>query len=289
MKSSHKVICSVIASLIAFGAFFAYMSTVDIPVLFPSGWVAAEQKHLIVVATILMMIIVLPVFGMMVFFAWKYREGNHQSDYQPEFHHSYLAEFFWWGFPFVIVSILGTMAWTSSHRLNPYRPLEIATDKKPIQIQVVALDWKWLFIYPEYKIATINLMAFPEKTPIQLFITSDAPMNSFWIPDLAGQIYGMSGMETQLHLIADKKGSYRGCSAQINGIGFAGMVFEAKATSDEEFDTWVETAQQSSNILNHKSYQQLLQKSQYDPVKYFSLEDPGLFKQIIMKYTNPKV
>lgn len=286
MKTPYKIALSVIATIIAFGAFFGYLMTVKMPVLDPSGMIAIKEKNLIVIATILMLIVVIPVFSMMIYFAYKYREGN-QAEYRPDYHHSFIAESVWWGVPFVITTILATIAWTSSHQLNPYKPL--VSSKKPVTIQVVALDWKWLFIYPEQNIATINLMQFPEKTPINLEITADAPMNSFWIPDLSGQIYGMAGMATQLHLIADKKGSYRGCSAQINGTGFAGMVFEAKACSEEDFELWVNKVRQSNRKLNQDSYKELLKPSQYDPVRYFSLDDDDLFKQIINKYNNPKV
>jgi len=286
MKTSYKIALALLATIIAFGAFFAYLTTVKMPLLDPSGLIAIKEKKLIVVATILMMIVVVPVFTMMIYFAIKYREGN-KAEYKPDYHHSFLAESVWWGVPFVITTILATIAWTSSHQLNPYKPL--VSSKKTLTIQVVALDWKWLFIYPEQNIATINLMQFPEKTPIRLEITADAPMNSFWIPDLSGQIYGMPGMATQLHLIADKKGSYRGSSAQINGTGFAGMVFEAKATSEDDFDLWINKVKQSKNALNQNTYKELLKPSQYDPVKYFSLDDDHLFIEIVNKYNNPKV
>ncbi len=285
MKTRYKIFLSIFATLCAFGAFFGYLQTVSMPLLDPSGLIALKEKKLIVAASILMMIVVIPVFVMMIYFAWKYREGNKHGEYKPDFHHSYLAEALWWGIPFAITTILASIAWTSSHDLNPYKPL--SSSLKPVTIQVVALDWKWLFIYPEYKIATVNLMQIPEKTPINLEITADAPMNSLWIPDLAGQIYGMPGMQTKLHLIADKKGSYRGCSAQINGKGFAGMVFETKATSFEDFERWVTKVQRSKDVLNEDSYKELLKPSQYDPVKYFSLDDDNLFKQIINKYNNP--
>ena len=162
-----------------------------------------------------------------------------KAKHAPDWEHNYIAEYCWWGVPIVIIVILAVTTWKSSHDLNPFKPIE--SEKKPLAIQVVALHWKWLFIYPEQGIATVNFVQFPEKTPINFEITSDAPMNSFWIPQLGGQIYAMPAMRSKLHLIANEIGSFRGVSANISGKGFAGMTFTAKSSSEEDFDAWVQS------------------------------------------------
>ena len=217
---------------------------------------------------------------------FRYRASQKKSKHTPDWEHNSIAECCWWGVPLVIVVILAVITWRSSHELNPYKPID--GDQKPLTIQVVALDWKWLFIYPEQGIATVNFVQFPEKTPISFEITADAPMNSFWIPQLGGQIYAMPAMRTRLHLIADEMGSYRGSSSNISGKGFAGMVFTAKSSSQEEFDEWVESVKQSSDHLTLEEYNQLAEPSEYNPVASYVLMQEDLFDQIIMKYIAPQ-
>lgn len=251
-------------------------------VLNPKGMIGLKQKNLLITATWLMLIVVLPVFVMTIFFAWKYRESNKQADYQPSWCSSHLAECFWWGVPCVIVLFLSLITWSSSHELDPYKPLD--TDKKEMTIQVVALNWKWLFIYPEQKIATINFVQIPENVPINFEITADAPMNSFWIPQLGGQIYAMPAMTTELHLIANEKGTFRGSSSNISGEGFAGMVFTVKAGSKDDFDTWVETVKASKQELTLETYNDLVKPSQYNQASFYQLKKDDLFHSILMKY-----
>jgi cytochrome o ubiquinol oxidase subunit 2 len=159
----------------------------------------------------------------------------------------------------------------------------LESNTKPLKIQVVALQWKWLFIYPEQGIATVNFVQFPEQTPINFEITADAPMNSFWIPQLGGQIYAMPGMVAKLHLIADKEGSYRGSSANLSGKGFAGMKFIAKSSSEADFEAWVDSVRQSGPI----DYTKVAEPSEYAPAAFYSLSDDNLFNQIVMKYMVP--
>jgi cytochrome o ubiquinol oxidase subunit II len=284
MKKKFKII--LIALFIAAAAALAglYISEQYIPVMDPQGMIGIKQRNLIVTSSVLMLIIIIPVYIMTWVIAWKYRAGNPKGEHAPDWEHNYIAEYCWWGVPFVIVVILGFLTWKSSHDLNPYKPIE--TDKKPIVIQVVALDWKWLFIYPEEGIATINFMQFPEKTPLNFQITSDAPMNSFWIPALGGQIYAMPAMTTKLHLIANETGTFRGVSANISGVGFAGMVFTAKATSQEDFDQWVQKAKSSSS-LGFNEYEKLVEPSSYEPAAFYSLAQSDLFDRILMKYSPP--
>ena len=195
-------------------------------VLDPKGFIAFEERDLLYITALLMLTVVVPVLVLAVVICWKYRAGNKKAKYEPEWDKSWALELVWWGFPCIIVALLSVLTVKSCLDLDPFKPLE--SDVKPLKIQVVALQWKWLFIYPEQKIATINFVQFPEKTPINFELTADAPMNSFWIPQLGGQIYAMPGMSTKLHLIANEAGSYRGSSSNISGNGFAGMIFTAK-------------------------------------------------------------
>lgn len=262
-----------------------YIQNNNIVVLEPKGMIGEAEKDLIITSSLLMLIVVVPVLILTWVFAWKYRENNSKSRHEPDWEHNHIAECCWWGVPCVIIVILAVLTWESSHSLNPFKPLD--SNVKPIEIQAVALDWKWLFIYPEQGIATVNFVQFPEKTPINFEITADAPMNSFWIPQLGGQIYAMPAMRSKLHLIADKEGTFRGSSANISGDGFAGMFFTAKSSTVEEFNQWVETVKQSPKHLTLETYEQLVKPTSYHPVEYFVLDQKGLFDWIMMKYMEP--
>jgi cytochrome o ubiquinol oxidase subunit 2 len=285
MNKAFKTVLLILLFLGAAAYTVYYVSTHNIPVLDPKGMIGEKERDLIVTASLLMLIVVIPVFILTWVFAWVYREGSEKGKHHPDWEHNYIAEYCWWGVPIVIIAVLAALTWKSSHELNPFKP--IPSNKKTLVIQAVALQWKWLFIYPEQGIATVNFVQFPEKTPLSFEITSDAPMNSFWIPQLGGQIYAMPAMRSKLYLIANETGSYRGCSANISGTGFAGMTFTAKSTSEADFEEWVQTVKQSPKSLNLSEYQGLLQPSEYDPVSYFVLAEPGLFDQIIMKYMMP--
>ncbi len=282
MKKTLLISLFSILFIFALSLSIFYIRSHDIPVLEPKGWIALQQKELIIVCSLLMSIVVIPVFMMTILFSWRYRAGKKGGEYQPEWGHSFLAECIWWGVPFVIIAALAWITWDSTHQLNPFKP--IAAEVRPLKIQVVALDWKWLFIYPEEGIATVNYVQFPKETPLAFEITSDAPMNSFWIPALGGQIYAMPGMRTKLHLIATEEGEFRGSSSNISGTGFAGMVFQAVSTSRLEFDRWVSQVRRENRDLSQKSYNLLVQPSQYHPVTYYSIVEEGLFDQIVMKY-----
>lgn len=277
-----SIVFLVVASI---GFTWWFLRGANVPVLNPKGWVGMQQRDLIYTSTLLMLIVVIPAIVMTGLFAWKYRQSNKKANYAPNWDNSVAAEVVWWGLPCIIIAILSVIVYTSSHRLDPFKPL--VSNVKPLRIQAVALQWKWLFIYPEQGIATVNFVQFPEKTPIDFEITADAPMNSFWIPQLGGQIYAMSGMKTQLHLIADEPGVYRGSSANLSGTGFSGMTFTAEATSDEAFQNWVERARRSSNLMNLEEYNRLAQPSQYNQVAIYTLGTDDLFNRIVMKYEMP--
>lgn len=251
----------------------------------PKGWIGWEQKILLNISTLLMFIVVIPVFVLMFLIIWRYHDGNKKATYNPEWSHSTVAEIVWWGVPTLIIIVLSVLNWIGCFKLDPFRPLQ--SEKEPIKIQVVALDWKWLFIYPKYNIATINYINFPVDTPIHFEISGDAPMNSFWIPELGGQIFAMAGMKTELHLIASHVGKYRGCSANLSGKGFSDMVFTAEASTNEDYITWIRKSRKSKNILNRSTYVEIAKPSINDPVSYYVVKDPDLFNWIIMKEMMP--
>ncbi|HET9850309.1 MAG TPA: ubiquinol oxidase subunit II [Candidatus Saccharimonadales bacterium] len=277
---------AVLAVIVGVIALVIYLSHHDIAILQPAGAVGQKERNLIILAVALCAIVVIPVFAITIAVAIKYREGNTRSKkYRPDYDHSRVLEFTWWGIPIVLITILAVVAWNSSHSLDPYRAL--ASSKPTMTVQVVSLDWKWLFIYPKQNIASVNYAMIPVNTPVDFQTTSDTVMNSFWVPALGGQIYSMPGMKTQLHLIADKTGSFSGSSANISGQGFAGMTFSIKSGSSAGFNSWVKTARASMRPLNSTSYASLARPSQNVPVSYYSSVSPGLFDGIIMKYMQP--
>jgi len=280
------LIALLVLFVIGFVSFLtSYVSTHNMGIFNPKGIIAESEMKLIMTAIGLMLIVVIPVFIMLATFAWRYRAGNTKAKYTPDWHENKILEIIWWGVPAVIITILATITWTSSHTLDPFKPLDSSV--KPVTVQAVALDWKWLFIYPEQNIASVNLVEFPVGTPVNFQITADAPMNSFWIPQLAGQIYAMAGMDTKLHLMADEKGDYAGMSSNYSGFGFSGMKFTARATTQEEFDQWVKTVRQSPVSLSAEEYAELAKKSRENPVSYYSSVADDLYGDIIMKFMMP--
>ena len=251
-----------------------------ISVLAPKGLIGLKERNLLLIIQAIMLLVVIPVYLFTFIFSWKYRADKKNLNYDPDLVDNKVAEYFWWGIPTLIIIVIGALTYIKTDELDPYKP--IASDKPTKTIQVVALQWKWLFIYPEENIASVNFFQIPVDTPVRFEITADAPMNSFWIPHLGGQIYAMPGMKTQLHLIANEEGEFRGSSANLSGEGFAGMTFIAKASSDEEFENWVRRAR-SSGALN---YQELAKPSMNEPVNTYRTEN-GLFEAIIMRYMMP--
>lgn len=258
----------------------------SIAVLFPKGIIALEQRNLLFIIQAIMLLVIVPVYIFTFIFSWKYRASNPKGTYDPDLVDSYVAEVFWWGIPLVFTIIISIITWVKTHELDPYKP--ISSDNRPLKIQVIALQWKWLFIYPEEKIAVVNFIQFPVDTPLQFEITADAPMNSFWIPHLGGQIYAMPKMRTQLNLIANELGDFRGSSANLSGEGFAGMNFIARASTKENYDQWLAAAKQSANTLDLANYNKLAAPSENNPAAIYLLKDDDLFSQIIMKYMHPK-
>jgi cytochrome o ubiquinol oxidase subunit II len=256
-----------------------------ISVLFPSGIIAREERNLLLIIQALMLLIIVPVYILTFVFSWKYSAQNPKGKYDPDLVDNKFAEGVWWGLPFVMTCIVCVFAWVKTEQLDPFKPIQ--SDKKAITIQVVALQWRWLFIYPEERIASLNFLQIPKEVPIRFEITADAPMNSFWIPELGGQIYAMPSMKTQLNLMANEVGDFRGSSANISGVGFSGMHFITRATSEEEYQQWIESAKKSLKILNFEEYKQLATPNLSNIVEIYQLKDESLFSQIIDKYMHP--
>jgi cytochrome o ubiquinol oxidase subunit 2 len=257
----------------------------QIAMLFPKGIIALKERNLLFILQAMMLLVIIPVYILTFIFSWKYRAvHNPKGKYDPDLVDNRLAEYIWWGLPFVMTLIISILTWVKTHELDPYKPIE--SNKKPITIEVVALQWKWLFIYPEEKIASLNFVQFPENTPIHFIITADAPMNSFWIPHLGGQIYAMPAMKTELNLMANEVGDFRGSSANLSGEGFADMHFIAKATTEEAYHHWVKTTQESSHSLNIEEYKKLALPGKGTPTSY-QLKEDKLFDHIMMKYMHP--
>jgi cytochrome o ubiquinol oxidase subunit 2 len=248
----------------------------------PQGDIGAQEKTLILVALGLMLLVVIPVIALTLYFAWRYRASNTKATYAPKWAHSTTIEVIVWAVPCVIVAFLAVLIWRTTHSLDPYQPLK--SEVAPVHVEVVALNWKWLFIYPDYGVASVNKLPIPVDTPIDFQITAESLMNSFFIPQLGSQIYAMPGMQTQLHLIANSPGVYPGMSSAFSGPGFSDMHFDTVATSRQDFDNWIAQAKKSPLTLNQATYQALEQPSSKNPVAFYAGVDPGLFNGVINQY-----
>jgi cytochrome o ubiquinol oxidase subunit 2 len=254
----------------------------QLELLNPKGDIGAQERTLILMALGIMLAVVIPVIVLTLAFAWRYRASNTRATYAPKWAHSNAIEAVVWSIPCVIVLFLAVLIWRTTHSLDPYRPLE--SSMAPVRVEVVALNWKWLFIYPDYGIATVNRLAVPVGTPINFRLTSESMMNSFFIPQLGSQIYAMAGMQTQLHLIADVPGTYAGLSSAFSGPGFSDMHFETLAMPRERFDAWVSQARNAPAALDDATYRVLEQPSTKAPVTTYARVMPGLFDSIVDRY-----
>jgi len=260
----------------------------------PSGDLALQQRNLIIIALVLMLLIVVPVIVTALVFAWHYRASNQKAHYDPEWDHSTIVELMIWSAPLLIIIALGAVTWVSSHKLDPYRPLDrlgpgrvVAVDTKPLEVDVVALDWKWLFIYPEQNLAVVNELAAPVDRPIHFNLTASTVMNSFFIPALAGQIYAMPGMQTTLQAVINKPGDYWGFSANYSGAGFSYMNFTFHGMSEDDFAKWVAHAKSGGGTLDHAEYAKLEAPSEREPVRYYGSVAPGLYASILNRCVQP--
>jgi cytochrome o ubiquinol oxidase subunit 2 len=262
-----------------------FLNRLHLPVLNPAGTIAIHERNIIFFLGGLGLLVIIPIVLFTFFTAFKYREENKKNKYTPNWNKSLKIEIFRWSLMSVVIGIFAVTTWIVAHTLDPYRPLDVKT--KPVNIQVVALQWRWLFIYPEQNIATINFIEFPEKTPVNFELTADAPMNSFWIPDLGGQIYAMSGMSTRTHFMANSVGEFPGSDAEISGKGFADMRFTAKSVTQKDFNDWVKSIQTSAKPLTFEKYKILAKPSTDSAKTYYTLGDKNLYNKIINQFMAP--
>ncbi len=270
------------------------LASCNLVVLHPAGDVAQQQGNLVVISTVLMLIIIVPVMALTVLFAWRYRAANREARYEPDWDHSTQLELVIWAAPLLIVICLGAVTWVATHLLDPYRPLArsapgrpIAREVRPLEVQVVALDWKWLFIYPEQGIATVNELALPVDRPVRFRIVASSVMNSFYVPALAGQIYAMPGMETKLHAVLNRPGEYQGFSANFSGAGFSQMRFRVKGMDDAGFAAWAAKARGEGGALDRPAYLALERPSENEPARRFAQVDAGLFDAVVNMCVEP--
>lgn len=259
----------------------------DMVLFDPKGSIGLQQENLIITSVLLMAIIIIPVLFMVIYFPYKYRHSNQTEEYKPKWEHSTKIEVVVWTVPCLIILALGSITYQTSYSLDPRK--EIESDKAPLTVQVVAMNWKWLFIYPEQQIAIVNELAMPVDRPVKFLVTSDTTMNSFFIPQLGSQVYAMAGMENRINLMATEQGIYRGLSANYSGYGFANMRFKAHVTTESSFNQWVDNIKLSDKVLNDDAYALLTANAKEQiqtphPVTYFSSVDPLRFKDIIEKH-----
>ncbi|MDQ0063873.1 ubiquinol oxidase subunit II [Paenibacillus harenae] len=251
-------------------------------VLDPKGPIGESQKDLIYLSTILCAVIIVPVLILTAIIVWRYRDKKGSTaKYRPNWEHSTKLEIIWWGIPIVIIIALATVTVKYTHALEPSKP--IASEKEAITIQVTSLDWKWLFKYPDENIATVNYVKIPEDVPVRFQLTSDTAMNSFWIPQLGGQLYSMSGMAMTLFLQADEQGSYFGSGANFNGKDFAQMTFTVDATTEQDYNAWVQEVKNSAPALTMEGFEKLTEPGTSDK-QLFSSFPEGLFDKIVTQY-----
>jgi cytochrome o ubiquinol oxidase subunit 2 len=280
--------------LLAISAVLPLLGGCNMIVLDSAGDVARQQGDLVVISTLLMLIIVVPVLVMIGLFAWRYRATNSAATYKPDWDHSTQLELLIWAIPLLIIICLGAVTWVGTHLLDPYRPLArtapgqpVGTDVKPLEVQVVALHWKWLFIYPEQGIATVNELAVPEGRPLRFRISSSSVMNSFYVPAMAGQIYAMPGMETKLHAVFNETGNYEGFSANYSGAGFSNMRFGVRSMTPAGFERWAEQARTRGTTLDRAAYLKLERPSEKEPVRRYARVDSELFDRVVNMCVEP--
>lgn len=285
MKARHYIVLGTIVAVLGLLAAAIFQFAKLPVVLAPAGSIAMQQRDLFMFALIIMSVVAIPVFILLGVISWKYRATNHKARYSPKWNSNNKLELLWWGIPVLIVGVLSLVAWRTSHSLDPFTPLQ--SEKQLVKVQVIALQWKWLFIYPDYSTASVNELYIPIDTPIEFSIAADAPMNSFWIPELGGQIYAMNGMSTMLHLKADKIGDYRGMSSNISGEGFADMTFIVHAVAHDKFMPKLTEKSAGKENLTLTSYASLAEPSVLTEPQWYKAFDNSLYQSVIDKYALP--
>lgn len=280
-----KLLVSVFILLDVLLACYLLTSRSELILLNPAGLIAFHQRQLLTTAVFLGLLIIIPAIIIAYVTAYRFRSTNKKASYKPEWQTPVLVQIMLWVIPTMFILIMAVITWKSTHELDPTK--QIAAQEKPMTIQVVALRWKWLFIYPEQQIATVNFVAFPKNTPVTFYLTADAPMSSFWIPHLAGQMYAMEGMVNRLNLIADREGVFPGSNAEISGAGFATMRFTAQAMSQTAFAKWVASVKQQKQGLTSSEYSSLSKPTEDVAPRSYSVIEQGLYNSIVMKYMAP--
>ncbi|MGN6482270.1 ubiquinol oxidase subunit II [Luteibacter sp.] len=270
------------------------LSGCDMVVMNPAGDIARQQRDLILVATGLMLLVIVPVMAMTVVFALRYRKGRNPQAYDPSFTHSTRIELVVWSIPLLIIGVLGAITWVTTHTLDPFRPLErISKDRpipagtRPLEIDVVAMDWKWLFIYPEQGIATVNELALPVDVPVTFKITSTSQMNTFYAPTLAGMVYAMPGMQSMLHAVLNEPGDTWGYSGNYTGAGYTDMRFQLHGMDQAGFERWVAQVKASPETLSAERYVALDQPSEKVPVMHFGNVPAEIFPRAVNQCVAP--
>ena len=260
--------------------------SISMGMLKPAGLIAFQERELFFDSLALMLIVVIPVIIMSLAFVVRYRETHKTAEYAPDWSHDLLLEAIWWGVPCAIIVVLGVMTWKLTHKLDPYQKINVAG--KPLLVQAVALPWKWLFVYPEYQIATVNFLELPIDRQVEFWLTTDnVPMSAFFIPELGSQIYTMAGMKTRLHLLPTQLGTFQGLNSQYNVDGFSDMHFTVSVVDSTEMNKWVHTIQRLPTGLNQQAYQTLRDPSKAVLPQYYSSVEPNLFMSIIRAYRAP--
>jgi cytochrome o ubiquinol oxidase subunit 2 len=257
-------------------------------VMNPSGDIAAQQAHLITVSVFLMLLIIVPVFILIVWFAFKYRASNTEAAYEPDWDHSTKLELVIWGAPLLIIIVLGLITWISTHKLDPYRPLDriaegrpVPASAKPLIVQAVAMDWKWLFIYPEQGIATVNELVVPVDVPVRFKVSATSVMNAFYVPELAGMVYAMPGMEITLNAVQNKPVQSFGISSNYSGAGYSDMKFGYRGVPQGDFDGWVQSVKAGGGNLDRANYLTLEKPSIKEPVRRYAAVDGDMYYRIL--------
>ena len=286
-RSARSVACAAAA------ASGLALSGCNMVVLNPTGDIAVQQRDLILISTGLMLLVIVPVMVLTVVFAWRYRASNAAVKRDLDFDHSTSLELVIWACPLLIIICLGAITWSSTHLLDPFRPLArlgpgrpIPAGTRPLDVQVVALDWKWLFIYPEQGVASVNELALPVDRPVRFALTSTSQMNTFYAPTLAGMIYAMPGMRSVLHAVLNKPGDTWGYSGNYSGRGYSDMRFQLHGVDAAGFDRWVSETK-AGGALTAADYVRLEKPSEKAPVMRFGAVEPGLFDRVVDRCVEP--
>src|SRR5690348_16942266 len=260
----------------------------NLVLLTPSGDVARQQSDIMIITTVIIALIIVPVMIAIAVVAWRYRASNKEAKYDPHWDHSPQLELWGWARTLLVIIAVGAMSWIGAHQTDPYRALDrigsgrpVPADVKPLEVEVVSLRWKWLFLYPQYGIATVNELAAPVDRPIRFKLTGDTMMDSFFVPALVGQVYTMPGMQTILHGVINKPGEYKGFSANFSGSGFTDMRFKFHGLEAKDFDKWVARARAAGGNMNLAAYDKLRQPSRAEPVHYYAKFDPHLYERVL--------